>query len=193
MNQKIIIILITMSLLGCSAKNSASKNGAILGTTAGAMAGGVMGLAVTASKSNSQDFTKNAIIGAVVVGAIGYLTGSAMGYVVDKTSNTKTKEIEKMAQSQKIVNKRVKHVPMTTPEAINNAQISNNTVEHRKIEDLKAQPSTQSMQIIQLDTLSASPMPEIEPEESSVSPIEETSIQSDTTESIDMQNGKTLW
>ena len=181
-----------MSLLGCSAKNSASKNGAILGTTAGAMAGGVMGLAVTASKSNSQDFTKNAIIGAVAVGAIGYLTGSAMGYVVDKTSNTETKEIEKMAQSQKIVNKSVKHTPMTTPEAINNAQISNDTVEQKKIEDVK----TQSMQIIKLDTLPSSPMPEVETEESSsevVTPIEETSIQSDTTESIDMQNGKTLW
>ena len=193
MYKKIVIVCTSCLLIGCSAKNSASTNGAILGTTAGAMAGGVMGLAVTASKSNSQDFTKNAIIGAVVVGAIGYLTGSAMGYVVDKTSNTETKEIEKMAQSQKIVNKSVKHAPMATPEAINNAQISNDISAQRRVEDVETQPRTQNMQIIKLDTLPPSPIPEESTTVGIVSPIEETSIQSDSGETPDMQKDKTLW
>ena len=141
MKQSSIIILLCIGLVGCSVKNSARKNGAILGTTAGALAGGVMGIVVAGQKSGSSDrFTTGAVIGAVIVGSLGYLTGSTMGYIVDEVKGDK-EEIVELSTTQAIVNKQMNKSKgvLSTPSLINEA-ILNGTVLNHVNADSKMEP-----------------------------------------------------
>jgi len=120
--QNLIIIFILMSLLGCSAKYSARKNGAILGTTAGVLAGSVMGLAVTGAKSRGRNqLIPNMLLGALAIGTIGYLSGSAMGYVADGVKGKK--EVKELSSTQAMVSKHIKNKKpvLSSPDSINEA------------------------------------------------------------------------
>jgi len=138
--RNVILILMLISLLGCSAKNSARKNGAILGTTAGVLAGGVMGVAIAGQKSGrSTRFTEGAIIGALIIGSLGYLAGSTMGYVIDEVKDKK--EVEELSSTQAIVGKHMKEdKPMlSSPESINedilNATSQRDTISNSTLEN----------------------------------------------------------
>ena len=122
MKQNIIVILVLISLLGCSTKYSDAKNGAILGGTAGVLAGSVVGAAIVGQKSRgSTSLTQGALVGAFLVGLLGTVTGYSMGYVVDVVKSDddkikkiqkfpKIKEIKKVQYPSKKYNNRVKEV-----------------------------------------------------------------------------------
>ena len=101
--KKIIVLAILFALFGCSAKNSATKNGAILGATAGVLAGGVLGVAVSKQHvGNSQAPLHGALIGALIVGTLGLASGAGLGFVIDEVKEKDDNKIQHIIYTQDI-------------------------------------------------------------------------------------------
>lgn len=93
MKKTITLYLVTVIFLlsGCSA-----KNGAIIGGTTGAIAGGLLGAGISKQHVGNGKTAQTALQVGLVLGIVGALLGAGTGYIVDKTSqneDTKMKEI----------------------------------------------------------------------------------------------------
>jgi len=79
MKRKITLLLVASVLFsGCSA-----KNGAIIGGTAGAMVGGLLGTGLSKQHVGNGKTTQTALQVGVVLGLVGALLGAGTGYVVE--------------------------------------------------------------------------------------------------------------
>jgi len=98
MKQTIIVILCMVMLIGCSAKSSYMKKGAIVGGVVGA--GTVV--AMTASDFNRQ-YADLIVTVVVIMGLAGVSVGAGVGYLIDEaTKSSQDKQMQEMIQSQKI-------------------------------------------------------------------------------------------
>jgi len=95
MYKMITILLALLLLMGCSAKNSSVKNGAIVGATVGTVAGALIGttLALANGDTGKQMVTKIVISG-ILVGLAGAGIGSGAGYTKDILGNSNNNDIQ---------------------------------------------------------------------------------------------------
>ena len=100
--KKIIVLAILFTLFGCSAKNSATKNGAILGATAGVLAGGVLGVGLSKQHVGNGKTTQSALIGALIVGTLGLASGAGLGFVIDEVKEKDDNKIQHIIYTQNI-------------------------------------------------------------------------------------------
>jgi len=97
MKQTIIVILCMVLLTGCSV-----KNGAIIGGTTGAIAGGLLGAGISKQHFGNGKTAQTALQVGLVLGLVGTLIGSATGYVVSEINKDEDKKMQEIIQSQKI-------------------------------------------------------------------------------------------
>jgi len=93
--------ILGLTLLGCSSPQPSVKLGAIGGGVTGVLLGGLLGAAASQGHTGNGEPTKNALIGAAIVGSLGALLGGGTGYLVDSVTqnDAQTKE---MIHSQNI-------------------------------------------------------------------------------------------
>ena len=84
--KKFWIFMVAGSILwsGCSA-----KNGAIIGGTTGAIAGGILGAGISKQHVGNGNTTQTALQVGVVFGLVGALLGAGVGYTVDALQEEK--------------------------------------------------------------------------------------------------------
>jgi len=96
MKQTIIVILCIVMLIGCSAKSSYMKKGAIVGG---------VGTAVTIAALGSKDYSNYSgtiAVVAIIMGLAGTSLGAGVGYLIDEaTKPSQDKQMQEMIQSQK--------------------------------------------------------------------------------------------
>ena len=97
MKQTIIVILCMVMLIGCSAKSSYMKKGAIVGG---------VGTAVTIAVLGSKDYSNYSgtiAVVSIIMGLAGASLGAGVGYLIDEaTKSSQDKQMQEMIQSQKI-------------------------------------------------------------------------------------------
>ena len=97
--KKIIAILaltVTLIFSGCS-----TKNGAIIGGTTGAIAGGLLGAGLSKQHVGNGKTTQSALQVGLVLGLAGALIGAGTGYVVNEISKEDDKEMKDIIDSNK--------------------------------------------------------------------------------------------
>jgi len=90
--------LVAILLSGCSAKNSAMQNGAILGGLAGATLGGIAGSEIGGTHNGPSSKAEGAIVLGLVIGLIGLGIGAGTGYIIDEVTQD-DKEMDEMLSS----------------------------------------------------------------------------------------------
>jgi len=101
MKQILTVGLIVILLSGCSAKNSAMKNGMILGGLAGATFGGVVGSEIGGTHNGPSSKAEGVIVLGLVFGLIGLGLGAGTGYIIDEVTADDDKEMEDIIYSNK--------------------------------------------------------------------------------------------
>ena len=101
--KKFLVSIMIGSILftGCSSKYPAVKTGANIGGTAGVIAGGLLGAALSKSHPGNGDTIGGVLIVGVIFGLIGLGLGAGTGYIVDSIRGNDD-EMREMIQSQNI-------------------------------------------------------------------------------------------
>ena len=95
----ISILIASLFFSGCSA-----KNGAIIGGTTGAIAGGLLGAGLSKQHVGNGKTAQTALQVGLVLGLVGALIGAATGYVAHEISKD-DKEIQDIIDSNKQMEK----------------------------------------------------------------------------------------
>ena len=98
MKKRITLCFIAGVLLlsGCSA-----KNGALIGGTTAAIAGGLLGAGLSKQHVGNGKTTQSALQVGLALGVVGALLGAGTGYVVEEATHKDDNEIKEMIQSEK--------------------------------------------------------------------------------------------
>jgi len=86
--------IVSLFFSGCSA-----KNGAIVGGTTGAIAGGLLGAGLSKQHVGNGKTAQSALQVGLVLGLVGALIGATTGYVVDEISKDDDKEMQDIIES----------------------------------------------------------------------------------------------
>jgi len=90
------VIIASLFFSGCSA-----KNGAIVGGTTGAIAGGLIGAGLSQQHTGNGNTAQGALQVGLALGLVGALIGAGTGYVSDEVTKEKDKEIQDIMNSNK--------------------------------------------------------------------------------------------
>ena len=98
MKKNIILSGLMASLFfsGCS-----TKNGAIIGGTTGAIAGGLLGAGLSKQHTGNGKTAQTAVQVGLVLGLIGALIGAGTGYVAHEVSKDNSKEMKDIIDSNR--------------------------------------------------------------------------------------------
>lgn len=96
----ISILIASLFFSGCS-----TKNGAIIGGTTGAVAGGLIGAGLSKQHVGNGKTAQSALQVGLVLGLAGALLGAATGYVAHEVSKEDDKEMQDIINSNRQMEK----------------------------------------------------------------------------------------
>ena len=96
----ISILIASLFFSGCS-----TKNGAIIGGTTGAIAGGLLGAGLSKQHMGNGKTAQSALQVGLVLGLAGALIGAGTGYVVNELNKDDDKEMQDIIDSNKQMEK----------------------------------------------------------------------------------------
>ena len=98
MKQTLMVILSMVLLVGCSAKSSYMRKGAIVGGV-----GTTVTVVALASRDANSNYAGAIAVVAIIMGLAGTSLGAGIGYLMDEaTKPSQDKQMQEMIQSQNI-------------------------------------------------------------------------------------------